>query len=168
MDKFKDIKYKIDLRDIKSYFNIKTIFSFLFKKHQLNMIRYNKGFQKMFLLGLKDFKRISNRYKINENNGKGREYIINTNILVFEGEYLNGKRLKGKEYYDDGKLKFEGEYLNGKRLKGKEYYDDGKLEFEGEYSNGKRRKGKEYYDNGKLKFEGEFLDGLKIGKSKKY
>ena len=31
---------------------------------------------------------------------------------------MNGK---GKEYYDNGKLKFEGEYLNGERNgKGKE------------------------------------------------
>ena len=50
------------------------------------------------------------------------------------------KNGKGKEYYDDGKLKFEGEYLNGKRNgKGKEYdYDYGKIEFEGEYLNGER------------------------------
>ena len=40
--------------------------------------------------------------------------------MVFEGEYLNGKRNeKGKEYYHfkyekDIKLKFEGEYLNFK------------------------------------------------------
>ena len=46
---------------------------------------------------------------------------------------------KGKEYYDNGKLKFEGEYLNGERNgKGKEYYWNGKLEFEGEYLNGNR------------------------------
>ena len=51
---------------------------------------------------------------------------------MFEGEYLNGKRWKGKEYYSNGKLKFEGEYLNGKRNgKGKEYNIYGKLEFEG-------------------------------------
>ena len=31
---------------------------------------------------------------------------------MFEGEYLNGERNgKGKEYYDNGKLKFEGEYI---------------------------------------------------------
>ena len=47
---------------------------------------------------------------------------------------------KGKEYYDNGKLKYKGEYLNGeKEGKGKEYYwNNGKLIFEGEYSNGKR------------------------------
>ena len=37
--------------------------------------------------------------------------------LLFEGDYLNGKRHgKGKEYDFDGKLLFEGDYLNGKRV----------------------------------------------------
>ena len=37
-------------------------------------------------------------------------------ILIFEGEYLNGKRNgKGKEYNDNGQLIFEGEYLDGKK-----------------------------------------------------
>ena len=32
--------------------------------------------------------------------------------ISFEGEYSNGKRHgKGKEYYENGKLKFEGIYL---------------------------------------------------------
>jgi len=30
--------------------------------------------------------------KIIGKNGKGKEYIINTYIIIFEGEYLNGKR----------------------------------------------------------------------------
>ena len=36
--------------------------------------------------------------------------------MIFEGEYLNGKRNGiGKEYYKNGKLKYEGEYLDGER-----------------------------------------------------
>jgi len=32
-------------------------------------------------------------------------------MLMFEGEYLHGVRNgKGKEYYENNKLKFEGEY----------------------------------------------------------
>ena len=40
--------------------------------------------------------------------------------LVYEGDYINGKRNgKGKEY-ENGKLIYEGEYLDGKRYgKGK-------------------------------------------------
>ena len=46
--------------------------------------------------------------------------------------------MKGKEYDYNGRLLFDGEYLNEKRWKGKfkEYYDD-ELIFEGEYSDGK-------------------------------
>ena len=72
---------------------------------------------------------------------KGKEY--EGDELVFEGEYLNGKRWngKGKEYFDD-KLLFEGEYLNGKRWNGygKEYDWFHKLEFSGEYINGEKKK----------------------------
>ena len=50
-------------------------------------------------------------------NGYGKEYNIITGYLIYEGEYLNGKRNgKGKEFYK-GKLKYEVEYLNGMRNK---------------------------------------------------
>ena len=82
-------------------------------------------------------------------------FSLNTDILIFEGEYLNGKRNgKGKEYYENGKLKFKGKYINGERNgKWKEYYDNGHLQFEVEYLNGKRWKGKGYSKNGLLEFE---------------
>ena len=106
--------------------------------------------------------------------GKIKEYF-DDGTLLYEGEYLHGKRWngKGKEYsitkfywilwlftkifkfsqlhnYNifSAKLEYEGEFLNGKRNgKGKEYNADGVLEYEGEYLNGKRLngKGKEYY-----------------------
>ena len=77
-------------------------------------------------------------YKLN-NNINGKEYDDYSGKLIFEGEYLNGKRHgKGKEYYTNGNTGFEGEYINGKRHgKGKEYYIIKKLEFEGVYLNGK-------------------------------
>ena len=109
--------------------------------------------------------------------GFAKEYNYN-HQLIFEGDFLNGKRNgKGKEYDTEGKIEFEGEYLNGKRNgKGKEYYFSGKLKFEGEYYYGmkwngfgydinnniiyelKKGKGfiKEYGKYSILKFEGEF------------
>ena len=67
-------------------------------------------------------------------NGKG--FDLNGNIIY---EISNGKGYI-KEFDGNGELLFEGEYLNGKRNgKGREYYDDGYLEFEGEYLNGKRK-----------------------------
>jgi len=51
--------------------------------------------------------------------------------LIFEGEYLNGKRNgKGKEYYKNGNLAFEGEYLNGIRWTGKGYDCSNNITFE--------------------------------------
>ena len=80
-------------------------------------------------------------YELVNGNGKVKEY--DNNILIFEGEYLNGKKNgKGKKYYEDGTLYYEGEYLNDKiNGKGKEYYRTGTLRFEGEFINGKRKKG---------------------------
>ena len=71
-------------------------------------------------------------YELKNGNGKVKEF--DDGVLIFEGEYLNGKiNGKGKEYFDDGILKYEGEFLNGERWNGKEYDDDGKFKFEGEY-----------------------------------
>ena len=67
------------------------------------MIKYNKFFQKLFGLNIEYYKKVSEKYKINGINGFGREYS-KYNSLLFEGEYLNGKRNgKGKEYYEYGK-----------------------------------------------------------------
>ena len=80
---------------------------------------------------------------------KGKEYDYNGK-LIFEGEYLNGKRNgKGKGYNKDGKLEYE--IKNGKGFI-TEYNEWDKI-FEGEYLNGIRNgKGKEYYKYGQLKF----------------
>ena len=164
MDALKTIKIK---EDIKSKYNIEQIFSFLNKKQILKMIIYNKHLKEILSINIQDYIEESKKFKIGEKNGKGKEYDIDTNQIIFIGEYLNGKRNgKGKEYELDERrnksnLKFQGEYLNGKRNgKGKEYNSrEGKLIFEGEYLNGKRNgKGQEYYYNGDLKFEGEYLN----------
>jgi len=131
MAEFKNIKSKLNLRDIKSLYIIKTIFSFLNKKQKLHIIIYNKKLQKLLLIDIEDYKKISWRYKIGKKNGKGKEIIIDTDYLIYEGEYLNGRRNgKGKEYYQNGKLKFEGEYLNGKKWNGNGYDINGNIEFE--------------------------------------
>ena len=45
-------------------------------------------------------------------NGKGREYDYDDK-LRFEGNYLYGEKLNGREYINK-KLEYEGQYLNGK------------------------------------------------------
>ena len=52
--------------------------------------------------------------------------------LIFEGEYLKGKKWngKGKEYDFDRKLKFEGEYLNGRKFNKIGYNINGNMDFQ--------------------------------------
>ena len=163
MDELKKIKIE---KDIKSKYNVEPIFSFLNRKIVLKMIIYNKHLKEILNIIIQDYIEESKKFKTGEKNGKGKEYDIYTNQILFIGEYLNGKRNgKGKEYeLDENRnrsyLIFVGEYLNGKRNgNGKEFNGrEGKLIFEGEYLNGKRKKGKEYYKNGDLKCEGEYLN----------
>ena len=131
MDEIGKIKNRINIRDVNSSFIINNIFSFLSEKQKLNIIMNNKLLQSILLVNIKNYKKISGKYKIGEKNGKGKEYLIESNKLIFEGEYLNGKRNgKGKEYYEDGTLEFEGEYLNGKKWNGNGYKINGNIEFQ--------------------------------------
>ena len=64
-----------------------------------------------------------------DKNGIGKEYILDTEILIFKGNYLNGKKnLKGNEYDEYGNIKFEGEYINGYKIKGKGYNEEAEEE----------------------------------------
>ena len=125
--------------NIKSPNILKKILYNLSRSVFLYFINYNKKIQNKFHINIEDYKKFGNRTKIIENNGLGKEYRLNTNIVIFEGEYLNGKKNgKGKEYYENGQIKFEGEYLKGKIIEGKGYDDKGRLVLEIEKSgNGK-------------------------------
>ena len=124
-------------------------------------------------------------------NGKGYiKYINSDGYIVYEAQYLNGKRNgKGKEYDGYGALRFEGEYKNGKKWNGKGYDSSKNVIYElingikkvKEYNNfcdlslevkhlneEKNCKGKEYYNNGQLKYEGEYLNNERNGKGKEY
>ena len=168
------------LNSIKSKRIFKCIFSLLDKRKKLILLNYNKTLQYKIGVDIDDYKKETKTEKLGEKNGLGKEYIISSNILMFEGEFLNWKRNgKGKEYYENGEIKYKGEYLNGKRNgKGKEYYETGKIKFEGEYLKGDIIEGKkfdekgkkifelerngrgiEFYDYGILKFEGDYLKG---------
>ena len=164
----KNLKYS---RDIKSKYVQKGIFSFLNEKEKLNMIVYNKKLQKILGVDIKDYQKVSQKFKIGNKDGEMKEYDLYTKELIFEGEYLNGKRNgKGKEYNEGHKLIFEGEYKNGKKYgQGKEYDENGQLLFEGEYLYGEKNgKGKEYDENGKIKFVGDYLNGKRNGRAKEY
>ena len=125
-------------------------------------------------------------YSNGEFNGLGEERCGQTNI-IYEGQFLNGKKSgKGKEYYDE-QLIFDGEYLFGQRKKGIEYVK-GIKEDEGEYLLNKKWNGvgydenenisyqikngngkvKEYFPNRNIMYEGEYKKGKKEGRGIEY
>ena len=156
-------------KGVKSSYIIKSIFSYLKESRKIKLVAFNKKYQNKFGIKIEDIKITSGKLKFAPWNGYGKEFCLKSGELIYEGEYLNGKRNgKGKEY-ENGEVIFEGKYSNGKRNgKGKEYHYNNKLKFEGEYLNGKRHgKGKEY-DGYNIRYEGEYLNGERYGKGKTY
>ena len=147
-----------NIKIIKSPIILKYIlYTHLWKNKLLDLIKYNKGLQNKFEIDLENYKKTSQKYLVIDELGFGKEYIINTNILIFEGEYINGKKAgKGKEYDDEGNLIFDGVYLNGKKYTGNGYDGNGNLVL-----NLNEGKGEEYFNNKQIKFEGEYFDGRK-------
>ena len=141
--------------DIKSPIIIKRILSLLYINTKLRIINYNKYLQKKIEIKIEDYKSHCRKVIIYKPNGIGVEFIINTNVIIYIGEYSKKRRNgKGKEYDINNKLIFKGEYRNGIKINGVGYDIAGQVILKLE--NGK---GKEYYDNGNLKFEGEYFDG---------
>ena len=83
-------------------------------KQKLNIIIYNKHFQKEQGINIEDYKKISGKYKICEN-GKGKEYLLNTTILIYEDEYFKKKEMvKEKNFIIMGIWNLKENILMGK------------------------------------------------------
>ena len=160
------------LKIVKSKSILKKIFLNTCDKIKFNLVVHYKDLQNKLGLKIIDFRRYSERYIIMEKDGKGKEYNSFNDILLFEGEYKNGKRNgKGKEYNKRGNIIYEGEYLNNNKRKGKEIDYNNEIIYEGEYLYGlKNGKGKLYYWNNSkiIEFEGEYLNGKRNGQGKEY
>ena len=104
---------------IKSTYFYQKLFFHIDEKLKLDLIKYNKSFQKILDKSLIDYQKLSGKYIIYEGEGIGKIYNSIDNKLIFEGELLKGKKNgKGKEYYSNGKIKFIGEYYNGMKWNG--------------------------------------------------
>ena len=148
------------LRNIKSKNILKIIFSNINDERKLLLIKYNNKIKDRLNIDLIDYKFLSGKYFIGKRNGKGKEYNGYNDEIIFEGDYIDGRRTGyGIEYYEEQyngetALKYEGKYLNGKRNgKGKEYYINGSIKFEGIYLFGLKYKGKGYNTKGSIIYE---------------
>ena len=106
------------LKNIKTSFFINKFFSFVDEGRKLEIIKYNKNIQKSMNISILNYKIYCGRYFKKEGNIM-KEYSYYNDQLIFEGEYLNGKRNgEGKEYiYNlDGLFTIDVSYKNGKKV----------------------------------------------------
>ena len=97
--------------NIKSSYILKIIFSFINEKRKADLIKYNKFLQNENNININNYKSLSRKHILFENNGKGKIYDNYDNKLLYEGELLRGKKNgQGKEYDDNGKLIFIGKF----------------------------------------------------------
>ena len=91
--------------------------------------------QERLEITLEMIKKVSGKFLVCEN-GISKIYLqdYGKSKLIFEGEYKDKKKIRGKEFNFDGKIIFDGEYVNNKRKKGK-VYQNSSLIFEGEIIN---------------------------------
>ena len=99
MNTEKNMKYTCYIKC--KYIIFEKIFPYIPYKNQLLLIKYNKEFQKELYVDINIYKKRSGKYRLIESNGKGKEFILANNKLIFEGEYKNGiKSGKGKEFHE--------------------------------------------------------------------
>ena len=65
------------LKNIKTSYFLRIIFSFIDEKQKLKLIKYNKSLQETMDIKLINYKIMSGKYIIYEQNGKGKEIDYN-------------------------------------------------------------------------------------------
>ena len=86
------------IKNIKSHHIINITFLYLNERRKLKMIKHNKSLQNILNISINNYKLFAGKYIIFESNRIGKEYDTCNDSLIFEGEYLNGKR-NGKGKY---------------------------------------------------------------------
>ena len=136
-------------------------------KNNLTVIGMHKGFNHKLKLNLGTLIypliQLLENYILNN-----EEKIIYENGIYYIGQFENNRpNGKGKLYYNNGNILYEGDFINGKREGFGKYIDKNGDVYEGQWLNGKKHgEGKIFYKNGDLLYEGDFVKGKKEGKGK--
>ena len=82
------------LNGIKSPYIVKKLFNFLNEEKKLKLVIYNKKINKILNLTAIDIMRLSGKYLIEDKNGYQKEYNSFNDELIYEGEFLKGKKME--------------------------------------------------------------------------
>ena len=78
------------LKNIKSSYILKIVFSKTKEKVKLNLLKYNKILQNKLNINITTYKNFAKKYIIYENKEKAKIYNIDTNKIIYEGNVLKG------------------------------------------------------------------------------
>ena len=131
------------ISNIKSIFIARKVFCFLNEVMKLKLLRHNKNMQSKMNINLINYKTLSGRYIIFEEKQKGKEYDSHNDKLIYEGEYLNGKRWNGTGIEVKNNYIYKSKYTNDKRDNSKLdlIYNEYKV-YKGDLINGWKKKWK--------------------------
>ena len=93
VERQKNIEVVNLIKTVKSQYFIKDIFSCLEENKKLTIIVHNKKYQNLLGFSINYYKNTSGKYRIIEKNGICKEYTLDENKLIFEGEFKNGKKM---------------------------------------------------------------------------
>ena len=151
------------LKNIKSNYILKQIFSFLENRLFMEIIRNNKKMQKKLEISLENYENLcqviieKKRDYVSFKDDIYRAYTKDKQYVIFEGKYLHGKKNGyGTEFYLNKKKKFKGEYLNGIKINGIGYDKLGNIIYKIDYKNVTER-----YNNQRPIFNGKYYNGKK-------
>ena len=77
---------------VKSIHFVKRLFRLISEGKKLKVVKYNRNIQHKLNITILDYKSFIGTYTAFEGNGIVREYYSYNDVILFEGEYLNGRR----------------------------------------------------------------------------
>ena len=80
------------VENIKSNFFVRYLFSFVDDGKQLYLVKYNKRLQKLLNINIMNYRFFTGKYIEYDTNEKVKIYDCFSNNLIFEGEFINGKK----------------------------------------------------------------------------
>ena len=81
-------------KNIQSLFILKKVLLFLDEARKLDLIKYNKSLQNKLNITLLNYKLFSGKYFKDEIYGIGKLYDLYYDKVIYEGEYLKGKKME--------------------------------------------------------------------------
>ena len=76
-----EIKISI-ISSVKSRYTLKKIFSYIYENQKLSILAHNKKLQRLFNIDIDYYRKISGKILIGDINGEGKEYKLNTDIII--------------------------------------------------------------------------------------